>query len=76
MKSLIPLLLLAALLSGCLEVEQHPPWRHGQYDGKEDNVPAQVIYHGDRLAWTGTVLNRNWLQDEYPRTFHKGVDYD
>ena len=74
MKLLI--LLPALMLAGCLEVEQHPPWRHGQYDGKPDNMPQQVNFHNDRLAWTATMLNRNWQQDEYPRTFHRGVDYD
>lgn len=70
------LLAAASLLAGCLEVEQHPPWRQGEYDGKPDDLPQQRNYHGDRLAWTATTLNRNWLQDEYLRTFHRGADYD
>ncbi|MDB5900639.1 MAG: hypothetical protein JWP22_3857 [Ramlibacter sp.] len=64
------------LLAGCLEVEQHPPWRHGQYDGKADSLPQQRNYHGDRMAWTGTVINRNWHQDEYQRIGDRGADYD
>lgn len=73
-----PALLLAAggaclLLAGCLEVEQHPPWRHGAYDGKDDNLPQQRLYHGDRMAWIATIHNRNWLQDEYPRTENQGA---
>jgi alkylated DNA repair dioxygenase AlkB len=72
----VALLCATALLAGCLEVEQHPPWRHGQYDGKKDNLPQQRNFHGDRLAWTATVQNRNWLQDEYPRTLHKGANRD
>jgi hypothetical protein len=64
------------LLAGCLEVEQHPPWRHGEYDGKPDNLQHQQFFHNDKLAWTATIHNRNWLQDEYPRTFHQGVVYD
>ena len=64
------------LLAGCLEVEQHPPWRHGQYDGKPDNLPHQVHFHGDRLAWSATVTDRNGLQDEYGRTLHKGGSRD
>jgi hypothetical protein len=73
------LLLLAAgcaLLAGCLEVEQHPPWRRGQYDGKPDNLPQQRNFHGDRLAWMATLVNRNWLQDEYPRTGDGGAAYE
>jgi hypothetical protein len=64
------------LLAGCLEVEQHPPWREGAYDGKPDNLPQQKHFHGDRLAWNATLTNRNWLQDEYGRTLHKGASYD
>lgn len=65
-----------ALLSGCLEVAQYPPWRHGEYDGKDDNLPQQRFFAGDRLAWFATVINRNWLQDEYPRTAMHGARYD
>ena len=72
-----PLLLVAcALLAGCLEVEQHPPWRQGQYDGKPDNLPQQRNFHNDRMAWVATVINRNWHQDEYLRTLDRGADYD
>lgn len=66
----------ALLLAGCLEVEQHPAWDAGAYDGKPDNLPQQRLYHGDRMAWMATIHNRNWLQDEYPRTQHKGALYD
>jgi hypothetical protein len=62
-----------ALLAGCLEVEQHPPWRHGQYDGKDDNLPQQRLFHGDRMAWMAAIQNRNWLQDEYGRTDDQGA---
>ena len=76
-----PAALLAAagaclLLAGCLEVEQHPLWRHGKYDGKPDNLPQQALYHGDRMAWAATIQNRNWLQDEYPRTENHGAAND
>jgi len=64
------------LLAGCLEVEQHPPWRQGAYDGKEDNLQQQRFFHGDKLAWTATLHNRNGLQDEYARTLHKGAPHD
>ncbi len=64
------------LLAGCLEVEQYPPWRNGQYDDKRDNLPQQVHFHGDRLAWMAAITNRNWRQDEYARTLHKGAAYD
>jgi len=66
----------AALLAGCLEVEQHPPWRQGAYDGKPDDQPHQRHFHGDRLSWVATVIGRNWLQDEYLRTLHKGAERD
>lgn len=65
-----------ALLAGCLEVPQHPPWRQGEYRGKPDNMPEQVNYHGDRLSWSAVILNRNWLQDEYPRSGDKGASDD
>lgn len=61
------------LLAGCLEVEQHPLWRQGEYDGKPDNLPQQRLYHGDRMAWMATIQNRNWLQDEYPRMENRGA---
>jgi hypothetical protein len=69
-------LVAAALLAGCLEVEQHPPWREGAYDGKPDNQPDQRHFHGDRMAWMAALLNRNLRQDEYHRTFHKGAPRD
>jgi hypothetical protein len=56
------------LLPGCLEVEQHPPWQGGQYDGKPDNLAQEAHFHRDRLAWMGAILNRNQLQNEYQRT--------
>ena len=60
--------LLALMLAGCLEVEQHPPWREGQYNGKPDDLPQHVYYHNDRLAWNAAITNRNHLQNEYERT--------
>ncbi|GIZ50247.1 hypothetical protein [Noviherbaspirillum aridicola] len=69
MKSLRMLALLILVpLSGCLEVEQHPGWRAGEYDGKPDNLPSQAYYSGDRLAWNAAISNRNHLQNEYERT--------
>jgi len=61
------LLLAPMLLAGCLEVDQHPNWVHGQYAGKKDNRPADTLFHRDRLAWWGTVQNRNMFQNEYNR---------
>jgi hypothetical protein len=60
-------LLLPLALCGCLEADQHPAWRNGAYAGKEDNRQAQAIFHGDRLAWTAAILNRNTMQNEYNR---------
>jgi hypothetical protein len=73
---LVPVAAACALLAGCLEVEQHPGWRQGQYDGKPDALPQQRNFHGDRLAWIATVMNRNWLQDEYARTRDSGAGYE
>lgn len=61
-------LLLALLLSGCLEVEQHPLWVAGEYNGKKDNLSYQVNFHGDKLAWMAAISDRNQLQNEYDRT--------
>jgi len=65
---LLPICLLPLLLAGCLEVEQHPAWQHGQYNGKPDNLPAQAYFHNDRLYWYAAITNRNHLQNEYNRT--------
>ena len=59
----VPLL----LLTGCLEVDQHPEWIRGEYAGKEDNRPFQTHFHNDRLAWSATIQNRNQKQNEYNR---------
>jgi hypothetical protein len=66
--SRIVLVTLPLLLGGCLEVDQHPPWVHGQYNGKPDNLPFQVHFHNDRLAWAAAIADRNHLQNEYERT--------
>jgi hypothetical protein len=63
----IVMILLALSLSACLEVEQHPPWLHGYYDGKPDNMPFQRNFHNDRLAWNAAIDNRNRHQNEYNR---------
>lgn len=55
------------LLGGCLEVEQHPPWIQGQYNGKTDNMPAQTNYGGNVLRWNAAITDRNHLQNEYNR---------
>lgn len=60
-------LLALALLAGCLEVDQHPPWVNGQYAGKKDNRPQQVQFHNDKLGWWGRISNRNQLQNEFNR---------
>ena len=64
---LIVMAVLALSLSACLEVEQHPPWKQGYYDGKRDNMPSQRLFHGDRLAWNAAIDNRNRHQNEYNR---------
>jgi hypothetical protein len=57
----------ALLLAGCLEVEQHPPYVDGHYNGKPDNLATQVEFHGSRLSWNAAITNRNHLQNEYLR---------
>jgi len=64
--------LACGLLGGCLEVEQHPAWRNGAYDGKPDPLPQATYFHGDRLAWWATIDNRHQRQNEYNRTYHRG----
>lgn len=59
--------LTAMLLSGCLEVRQHPGWVNGAYDGKHDNRVAQAKYHNDRLAWFAAISDRTMNQNEYNR---------
>ncbi|MDB5935976.1 MAG: hypothetical protein JWQ01_3320 [Massilia sp.] len=59
--------LMAMLLSGCLEVQQHPGWVDGAYAGKRDNRPAQVKYHNDKLAWFAAISDRMMNQNEYNR---------
>lgn len=69
-KLLRPAMALAAtlLLAGCLEVEQHPDWVGGAYDGKVDPLQHERYYAGDRLAWNAAITDRNHLQNEYRRT--------
>ena len=64
-----PLLMTAMALSltACLEVQQHPAWVHGAYDGKPDDMAPRRHYHGDRLAWNAAIDNRNRRQNEYNR---------
>lgn len=59
---------LPLLLAGCLEIDQYPAWRNGEYDNKQDNLPQQAYFHNDRLAWNAAITNRNFLQNEYTRT--------
>ncbi len=66
------IVLVAVLLAGCLEVNQFPPWRNGFYAGKPAIPQDERYFHGDELAWMAAITNRNWLQDEFGRTLHKG----
>ncbi len=59
--------LLPLLLTGCLEVAQHPAWRAGKYDGKPDDLPQQAYFSSDRLAWNAVLADRTHLQNEYER---------
>ena len=68
MKRALVLVLLCAGLGGCLEVEQYPRYVDQAYAGKPDELPSQVHFHGDRLAWNAAVIDRNHHQNEYERT--------
>ena len=67
MKKALLLVLAPLLLAGCLEVEQNPPYREGRYDGKTDDLPQQLRFSGDRLAWNAAIANRTRHQNEYNR---------
>ena len=67
MKRILILCLPLMLLAGCLEVDQHPNWVHGMYAGKKDDRPFFRHFHNDKLAWWGTISNRNMNQNEYNR---------
>ena len=60
--------LLALMLSGCLEVEQHPGYVDGGYAGKQDNRSATAKFHGDKLAQNAALADRARNQNEYNRT--------
>lgn len=60
--------LATTLLAGCLEVEQHPRWIRGAYDGKPDQRAEHAHFAGSRLSWNAAVANRTQLQNEYQRT--------
>jgi hypothetical protein len=60
-------LLLPLTLCGCLEVDQHPAWRDGQYAGKADNRQSQTRFHNDKFAWSAAINDRNSKQNEYNR---------
>jgi PBP1b-binding outer membrane lipoprotein LpoB len=68
MKRKISLLLSLLLLGGCLEVEQHPVWENGTYNGKRDDLAQRAHFHNDKFAWNAAIYNRNGLQNEYQRT--------
>ncbi len=61
------MLSLPLVLSGCLEVQQHPAWRNGQYAGKGDDRQFQRLFHNDKLAWFAAIQDRMLNQNEYNR---------
>jgi hypothetical protein len=67
MKRMLAAMAMAVLLAGCLEVEQHPPWERGAYDGKTDARVHAAHFRGDRGAWNAAISDRNHLQNEYRR---------
>ena len=67
MRHAAALAVMTVLLAGCLEVEQHPPWQRGAYDGKPDQRVHAAHFRGDRGAWQAAVTDRTHLQDEYRR---------
>lgn len=67
-RRLLPIAVLPLLLAGCLEIDQYPGWRAGEYNNKPDDLPSHAYFHGDRLAWNAALTDRNHLQNEYGRT--------
>lgn len=64
----ISIALTSFLLGGCLEIDQYPVWKNGEYNGKQDNLPQHAYFNSDRLAWNAAISNRNQFQNEYRRT--------
>jgi hypothetical protein len=62
-----PAALMALMLSGCLEVEQHPAYADGGYAGKQDTRSAQLKFHNDKLAQSAALNDRAQNQNEYKR---------
>jgi hypothetical protein len=60
--------LMTLMLSGCLEVEQHPAYADGGYAGKRDNRSDEAKFHNDKLAQTAALNDRAQNQNEYNRT--------
>ena len=58
---------LCSVLCGCLEAEQYPSWVRGEIAGKRENLPYQVRFHNDKLAWSAAIQNRTLKQNEYLR---------
>lgn len=57
----------ASMLSGCLEVDQHPAYANGQYAGKHDNRAADTSFKGDSAALNAALAARTKTQNEYNR---------
>ena len=58
---------LCCVLGGCLEAEQYPAWVKGEIADKRENLPYQVHFHNDKLAWSAAIQNRTLRQNEYNR---------
>jgi hypothetical protein len=58
---------LAALLTGCISVEQHPAYTNGGYAGKRDNRVAETTFKGDNAAWRKAIDTRTASQNEFNR---------
>lgn len=58
-------MVVACVLSGCIEVNQYPAWADGRHDGRPDAAPDQAFVNGDRIARNAAVASRSHLQNEY-----------
>ena len=62
------LVMFAAGVAGCGERPQVTVYRHGEYQGKPDDLPWQSApFNGSRDHWEKTVDGRTQSQNEYLR---------
>jgi uncharacterized lipoprotein YehR (DUF1307 family) len=63
---MVAAIVLAAAAAGCGE-RAVTVYKQGQYQGKPDNQPWDIMFKGDKLAWETAIKRRNEGQNEYSR---------